>query len=541
MLTRKRTTIPYFYFRERIQYRFMFRTIFFLLSLVLSTASTAQETSVQPPYITIDSDTEFDRIIGEHGGHLFMLSSDKITYYISEYDTTQLNLIRKTELKIPKRSSKQLELKGTLFVGNRLKIIIKQDAPYTSQFSFSVFDWNENGLDEASEVVVPLSGSQKSDNFIVTSNALHNSVLIGRSSEDSGRDRFVHELFLINEESNILRTIHHDSPLLKGKNQSNTTYIGLNNRQQVMIYELETLFNNEDKKHHSRIVLKTFNNEEEPILSSVEIPAGAACRELVYSENGGHPMMIGTYQSFIKKEVNGLVGLMRIPVSEDGQLGAPIYTKYSEASRLKTLRGADITDGIHVRPFYNITDCITDTEGNLYVIQERRTVTNMGMGVYEWYYGSLLVSKFDKGGNLLWDNVIWKSQFFKINSVPIIIPLVGTGFALIISIPIPKTDDGYLSYKATVDGDRLRIFFNDMESNEKRDHRMEREPYTKPEKGLPYEATVAADGTFTYQCRKDLKPAGEPFVLQFGLECNGWLYLVSKDKGRVGLLSKVKF
>ena len=89
--------------------------------------------------------------------------------------------------------------------------------------------------------------------------------------------------------------------------------------------------------------------------------------------------------------------------------------------------------------------------------------------------------------------------------------------------------------------DEIQLLFNDIKENENKQGFTERQPYTNPEKGIPYVTTVKSDGTFSYKCREDLKPSGEPFVLQNGYYLNGSYILVSKDRKRGNMLSKVHF
>jgi len=517
----------------------MHRSILFAFIIVLSNSVLAQKPEYSD-YHEVVSNASFEKIIGTRNGHVLILTKKDEKYLIQEHDTSSLLLIAKYPINLEKDISLTRTLEGVFLIGSSLKIIYKQNVSITKEHSLCLYDCDANGIIPASQQVYALSDWESDDFIFFTSNEKKDCLLFGRAFNDLKSRQLSFETFLIEEKSASVQKNTLSENIVEWKNEFKSSSIALNNQREIIIYSFDNLYSKTDYRYHSQVILKTYNstNAEIQSTSSFEIPVGYSCAELLYSEIENRASLTGIYQNHFKEDVNGFVGLFRASINENGELAVPTFTKYTEKTRLRTLIGAETTEGISVRPFYTLNDQLIDSKGNTYVIQERQSINTDG----EFYFGSLIVSKLDSNGTLLWDRFIPKSQFFRLSPISNLAAyLLPPAITIIAYALTPKNDEGYLSYKATMVNDEIQILFNDNPENKNRKGTVERVPYVKPDKGVPYSLTIKDDGTFNYQCREDLKPSGEPFVLQNGYYLNGSYLLVSKDKKRGNLLSKVRF
>lgn len=515
----------------------MQKSLFLTFFILLSASLRAQQTENQGYPVTVSA-ASFEKIVGTRNGNILMLEEERDLYGITEYDTISLTKKASYPIQAEKETGVSKYLAGVFLVDNKIKVIYRHYVILTKAHTFNVYDCDAEGLIISSKKEFTITGWDKGDFTFFTSNVNKDCLLFGRASKSLNGKEFTFESFLINSNSELLQELRLTEQIEK-KGDFLQSSIAINNQHEIFTYGFRNNFDKNDKKFHAQVVLKMYNSsKQEPAsTSSFEIPAGYSCAQLMLKEVGDHSVLTGIYQNHNKKKVNGFVGLFRARV-DHGKFGTPIFTKYSEATRLKTINGAEITEGVSVRPLYVLHDCLVDSKGNTYVIQERQTINSEG----KFYYGSILISKFSANGELLWDNLVPKSQFFtlKVVSNPAFY-LLPPALTVVAYYAITRTDEGYLSFNAKLVNDELQLLFNDIKENETKQGFSERQPYVKPEKGVPYVINVKDDGNFTYKCREDLKPSGEPFVLQNAYYINGSYILVSKDKKRGNLLSKVKF
>ena len=514
----------------------MRKSVFLLLLVALTNSLSAQDEDF--PFRKADVGDNMKQLIGRQNGSIVLWKTFGDMQTIDWYDTTDLHLVNSAELIIPQDADEVTSLQKIAIIGNVLKVVVEGHSTDFTNYAFHVYDFGEHGIISGSGITIPVVnvGMAKRGIAIVKTNQEQNCLLLGWISTDKKRTSRNVEFSVLDEHSKIIHTRNHLEWGEFDRHVYKWCDLEVNNRKQVLLKVVR-----EERIRgvsNDLLIVRSFSSQDqqEPVVSTLPLPKGMVVKEWFLTENDQYCRFFITYQSYSNRYgMTGIQGMYNCSVDADGSLSPAKYSTYSGKTRLKTLAGAtDLNKA--VPEYYTITDAIIDNEGNTYLLQERRMLaaihglfSNTVVG-YDWYYGSVLITKFSPEGTQLWDNLVIKSQkFYMSNStLPILPERQQEGM-----VEISYDDEHLLSYNASLENNQLKLVFNDLPENCDWNEKKERTYYKTPDSGIPFVVLVSpVDGSHTYQCHEDLRMTVAPYQFQYALNYNGWLYAPCKGQGQ---------
>lgn len=501
------------------------KSILLFFFIALNKYVAAQDQDFSPLNVEIEGITK--QLLGQLNGSIVVWEGTTNNPDIAFYDTTDLHMINSASLVIPDNVDEVTVVEKVIIIGNTLKVVVLGHSADNTHYSFHVFDCNEKGIIDSSRVTIPILnlGFVKRAFVIVKTNQKQDCLLLGWISTDKKQTSRNVEFSLLDEHSKVFHSRNHLEWSEFDRHVYKWCDLEVTNRRQVLI---EVTRQEKIKKvYREMLIVRAFssNEQKDPVVSSLTLPKGTYCGQWFISEDDRYCRFFITCLLNGKMgQTLGITGIYMASVSNDGSLTDIKYSLYSQKTRLKTIAHSPDPNEL-VSYQYLITHALFDAAGNTYLLQERRKVTevkglfsNTTIG-YNWYYGSVLVSKFAPDGTFLWDNLVAKSQLFYLD-----------GSSL---YPSPKRqqegmmdisydDERFMSYSASLENDQLKLVFNDIPENCDWDKKKkDRDYYKIPGLGIPFVVSVSPeDGSHTYQCYQDL-----PYEFQYALKYNGYLYV----------------
>lgn len=496
----------------------MIRSILLLLPvLFIGFSAGAQDLSIDWGS-EFDSKSEIQKVLGFADGQMVAYSIKGKNRYIETYSKGEMKLLNTADYDLPKIDGKTSGMLNVTLGGNDINMLLYVYTKKTRSFKLYVQTLDLKGKEKGSPKEIYDSGESddkiKDARVDVVFSRDNTKAVVYFDRSDRDRLNFLSDNLVldITEGIEVISSSKLEFEIRSDKTENIT-------HKAYHAVENDGSFSLIREKLETRILkilgfgleVGRYTNQGDLIGETEISQEGMIFMSPTMVVSDGKVKMVGYYMNNEKGSafVSGYSGLFVADFSSEMEIESlktnqftyefmnNVYGKNTVARMEK--KGKEL----RVPAQYTMNDIFIHSDGSLTVLSEYFQVvstTDRGQTTTTTTYGSVLYFKLDSEGVLGASDAIKKLQQSSTTTIGI---SLGIGLSMFASVELPDKKMKYWSYAASMKDDNIYLVFNDHFKNQDDGEDDLKRALVNPKKGVPYLATISANGDFDKRAMVD--------------------------------------
>lgn len=497
----------------------MLRSIYLLLPLLfLGFTSQAQELNIDWGS-EFDSKSEIQKILGFSDGTMVAYSIKGKKRFLETYAEGDMKLLNTADYILPKIGGKTSGMLNVTLIGNEINMLLYVYTKKTRSFKLYVQTLDLKGKEKQSPKEIYDSGEAdakiKDARVDVVFSPDNTKAVVYFDRSDRERLNFMSDNLVIDltENMNVISSSQLEFEIRAEKREK------INHRAYHSVENDGSFSLIREKLERKMLKILDFGLEVGRYTSAGELIGETEIKKegMIFMAptmvvTDGKAKMVGYYMNNENGSafVSGYSGLFVADFSSEMEI-ENIQTNQFTYEFMKNLYGEKRVERmeekgkeIRVPSQYTMNDIFVHSDGSMTVLSEYFQVvatTDRGQTTTTTTYGSILYFKLDSEGTLGACNAIKKLQQSATTTIGI--GIGGPGLSMFASIELPDKKMKYWSYAASMKDDNIFLVFNDHFKNQDDGEDDLKRALVNPKKGVPYLATIDANGEFEKKAMVD--------------------------------------